>query len=160
MNMVRPLLLAALAATAMTAQARYNGEDRGRPVMPAQSNAKWAAECSGCHMAYPPGLLPAASWEKVMGTLDKHFGNDASLTGADTTEITDYLVKYASNRWSSNAAPLRITEGAWFKHKHLSGEISAAVWKRPSVGSPSNCGACHAGADKGDFNEHNIRIPK
>ena len=52
----------ALAATAVTAHAKYNGEDRGRPVMPAQTNAKWQAECSGCHRAVPPGLLPAASW--------------------------------------------------------------------------------------------------
>lgn len=161
MNVVRPLLLAALTATALTAQAKYNGEDRGRPTMPAEVNTKWQAECGDCHMAYPPGLLPAASWKKVMAGLDKHFGTDASLSAADAKEITDYLVKYPSNRWDSSAAPLRITDGEWFKAKHYNkGEIAPDVWKRESVKSPGNCIACHTGAEKGDFNEHNIRIPK
>ncbi len=160
MKLIKPLLLALLAATALSAQAKYNGEDRGKPVMPAQTNAKWQAECGGCHMAFPPGLLPAASWKKVMTGLDKHFDTDASLPPADVKEITDYLVKYESNRWTAKTAPLRISDSAWFKSKHSSGEINPAVWKRESVKSPANCMACHAGADKGDFNEHNIRIPK
>ncbi|TXT40821.1 MAG: diheme cytochrome c [Comamonadaceae bacterium] len=160
MKFIKPILMAVLAASAMAAHAKYNGEDRGRPVMPSVTNAKMQAECSGCHMAYPPGLLPAASWKKIMGGLDKHFGTDASLSAADNKEITDYLVKYESNRWTSNAAPLRITDGEWFKAKHMGGEINASVWKRESVKSPGNCSACHQGAEKGDFNEHNIRIPK
>lgn len=160
MKLLKPLLLAMLVATSVGAQAKYNGEDRGRPVMPTEINAKMQTECSGCHMAFPPGLLPAASWKKVMSGLDKHFGTDASLSDADTAEITNYMVKHGSNRWTANTAPLRITEGQWFKSKHLSGEINPAVWKRESVKSPSNCMACHSAADKGDFNEHNIRIPK
>lgn len=161
MQCIRTLLIAALAAIALSAQAKYNGEDRGKPVMPAQINAKWQAECGSCHMAYPPGLLPAASWKKVMTGLDKHFGTDASLSAADTQEITNYLTKYPSNRWTSNAAPLRITDGQWFKTKHIeSGKLAPEVWKRESVKSPSNCSACHAGAAQGDFNEHNVKIPK
>jgi len=161
MKLIRSLLLATLAAAALTAQARYNGEDRGKPVMPSEVNAKWQAECGSCHMAYPPGLLPAASWKKVMAGLDKHFGTDASLSAADAQQITSYLTKYPSNRWTSSAAPLRITDGEWFKAKHFNkGEIAPEVWKRASVNSPGNCSACHTGAEKGDFNEHNIRIPK
>ncbi len=160
MKYLQLLLLPLLAAASIGAQAKYNGEDRGRPVMPAQSNAKWLTECGGCHMAFPPGLLPAASWTKIMAGLDKHFGSDASLAPLDTKEITDYLTKYPSNRWTANTAPLRISESVWFKTKHNSGEINPAVWKRESVKSPANCMACHSGADKGDFNEHNIRIPK
>ena len=160
MTFIKPLMLAVLAAASLGAQAKYNGEDRGKPVMPSVVNAKMQAECSGCHMAYPAGLLPAASWRKVMTGLDKHFGTDASLPAADTKDITDYLVKYASNRWTSSAAPLRITDSEWFKTKHRSGEINPAVWKRESVKSASNCSACHSGADKGDFNEDRVRIPK
>ena len=154
------LALLSVAALGVQAQGKYNGEDRGRPVQPAQVNAKWQQECAGCHLAFPPGLLPAASWRKMMSELDKHFGADASLSPQDSTEITDFLVKNASNRWSAATAPLRITESAWFKAKHSSGEIAPAVWKRPSIKSPSNCMACHAGADKGDFDEHSIKIPK
>lgn len=139
---------------------KYGGEDRGRPVQPAQVNAKFQQECSSCHIAYSPGLLPAESWRKVMAGLDKHFGTDASLTDQETKEITTFLVNHASNRWSASTAPLRITETAWFKRKHDGHEVSPDVWKRPSVKSPANCAACHPKADRGDFDEDNIRIPK
>lgn len=152
--------LLTLTISSLSAQAKYNGEDRGRPVMPAQNNAKWQAECSSCHLAFPPGLLPATSWQKLMGGLDKHLGTDASLSPADTKEITDFLVKNASNRWTASTTPLKITESEWFKSKHRAGEINPAVWKRESVKSQSNCMACHRGADKGDFDEDNVRIPK
>jgi cytochrome c553 len=156
---VAGMFVAALGAS-VGAFAKYNGEDRGSPVMPARTNAKWAAECSGCHMAFPPGLLPANSWTKVMTGLDKHFGTDASLPPAETKEITDYLVTHASNRWTASSSPLRITDSEWFKSKHRAGEINPTVWKRESVKSPANCMACHRGADKGDFDEDNVRIPK
>lgn len=160
MKIISTLLLALLAAVSISAQAKYDGEDRGKPVQPAQVNAKFQQECSGCHMAFPAGLLPAASWRKMMTGLDKHFGVDASLAPAEVTEITDFLVKNASNRWTANTSPLRITESAWFKAKHNEREVSPAVWKRASIKSPANCSACHAGAEKGNFDEHSIKIPK
>lgn len=162
MKLIKNSLLALLAVAALGAQAqdRYKGEDRGRPLQPAQVNAKWQQECAGCHMAFPPGLLPAASWRKVMAGLDKHFEVDASLTPAEVSEITAFLVKNASNRWTANTAPLRITESAWFKSKHNEREIAPAVWKRASIKSPANCMACHSGADKGNFDEKSIKIPQ
>ena len=160
MKIISSILVTLLAVVSLSAQAKYDGEDRGKPVQPAQVNAKFQQECSGCHMAFPAGLLPAASWRKMMTGLDKHFGVDASLTPAEVTEITDFLVKNASNRWTATTSPLRITESAWFKSKHNEREVSPAVWKRASIKSPSNCVACHAGAEKGNFDEHSIKIPK
>lgn len=162
MSFTKSLLIAlmALASLGAQAQGKYNGEDRGRPVQPAQVNAAWQQECAGCHLAFAPGLLPAASWQQLMSGLDKHFGVDASLTPTQSTEIADFLVKNASNRWTAKTSPLRITDSAWFKSKHNSGEIAPAVWKRESIKSPSNCLACHAGADKGSFDERSIKIPK
>src|SRR3990170_4941454 len=71
---------------------KYGGVNRGKPVQPAQTNAKWRQECASCHIAYAPGLLPAESWRKVMAGLDKHFGSDASLDAGDNKEITAFLV--------------------------------------------------------------------
>ena len=39
-------------------------------------------ECAACHMAYPPGMLPASSWSRMMKGLDQHYGTDASLDAA------------------------------------------------------------------------------
>lgn len=159
-SIVLALALLPLAALADGHGDKYGGEDRGKPVQPAQVNAKWQQECGSCHMAFAPGLLPAESWRKLMSGLDKHFGTDASLTAQENTEITAFLVKNASSRWRAPTAPLRITETKWFQRKHDGHEISPATWKRPSVKSPANCIACHADAEKGDFNEHRVSIPK
>ena len=116
-------------------------------------NVTWQTECSACHIAYPPGMLPATSWREMMRTLDQHFGTDASLDAQTVAEILPFLEK---NAGESSAKTLRITETGWFKHEH--DEISEIVWKR--VKSPSNCAACHTQADKGNFDEDTIRIPK
>lgn len=138
----------------------------------ADPGAKWKAECSSCHMAYPPGYLPERSWRKLMSGLDKHFGENAGLDAATAREITDYLVSNSAeksgDRRSSRflgslpagATPLRISETPYFQRKHDAHEISPDVWKRPKVGSRANCIACHSGAEKGDFSERNIKIPQ
>jgi mono/diheme cytochrome c family protein len=157
------LALALLPAAALAEErkaGKYGGEDRGQPLQPATPNPTWAKECSACHIAYAPGLLPAASWRKLMAGLDKHFGTDASLTAPENQDVAAFLVANASKRWTSANAPLRITESAWFKSKHSAKEVAPAVWKRASVKSPANCQACHGGAEKADFNERSIKIPQ
>jgi hypothetical protein len=138
---------------------KYGGEDRGKPLQPTTLNVMWQKECGSCHLAFIPGLLPAESWRKLMAGLDKHFATDASLTVPESNEITDFLVKNASNRWTAATAPLRISETQWFMARHSSREVDPAVWKRASVKSPANCQACHPAADKADFNEKSIKIP-
>lgn len=125
-------------------------------------NAKFQQECASCHTPYAPGLLPAASWARVMSKLDKHYGTDASLDAASTREISQWLQANAGTyrRVSEEPPQDRITKSAWFLRKHREGEVPADVWKRPAVGSPANCGACHTNAAKGNFNEHEVRIPR
>lgn len=123
-------------------------------------NERWKAECGSCHLAYPPGLLPAAAWREVMSGLGKHFGTDASLEPAAEAEVGAYLERYAAGARRAQAVPksLRITESAWFVREH--DEVAAGVWKRPAVKSAANCAACHTDAERGDFRERNIRIPR
>ena len=119
-------------------------------------------ECAACHLAYPPGMLPASSWQRLMGSLNKHFGTDASLDKVATQDIAGWLKANAGTykRVSEEPPQDRITKSAWFLRKHREGEVPADVWKRASVGSPANCAACHTNAAKGNFNEHDVRIPK
>lgn len=123
---------------------------------------KYQQECAACHLAFPPGMLPAGSWQHVMGTLDKHYGTDASLDETARREISGWLKANAGTykRVSEEPPQDRITKSAWFLRKHRDGEVPAGVWKRAAVGSPSNCAACHTNAAKGNFNEHEVRIPK
>ncbi|OGS97916.1 MAG: hypothetical protein A3F73_05250 [Gallionellales bacterium RIFCSPLOWO2_12_FULL_59_22] len=138
---------------------KYGGENRGKPLQLGQTNSKFQQECSACHIAYVPGLLPAESWRRIMAGLGKHFGSNASLDAEDSKEITAFLVSNASNRWSAPTAPLQITEANWFRRKHGEREIRSSIWKNPHVKSPSNCAACHPQAERGDFSERNIRMP-
>lgn len=118
-------------------------------------NPQWRAECGSCHVAYPPQLLPAPAWNRIMSGLDRHFGADASLDAAGSAAIGAFLV---NNSRSGEVRTLRITETGWFRHEH--DEVPAATWTRPAVKSPANCVACHTRADAGDFSERNIRIPR
>jgi len=120
---------------------------------------KYKTECASCHVAYPPGLLPASSWQRVTSNLSRHFGVDASVDAATVTELTTWLSANAatSPRLRESPPDDRITRSAWFIDQHE--EVSASTWKRPAIKSASNCAACHTGADKGDFSERHVRIP-
>lgn len=132
--------------------------DSGR-AMPAQVPKAYTQECAACHVAYPPGLLPAASWRRVMTGLDTHYGSDASLDAATVLQLSGWLQAHAGTYKRVVEAPPqdRITRSAWFERKHR--HIEAAVWKLPSVKSAAQCAACHGGADRGDFSDDRLRMP-
>jgi hypothetical protein len=146
----------ALSIAAFSAHAESQAASRVAPL------PKYQQECSACHIAFPPGMLPATSWQRVMAGLNKHYGVDASLDAVSAREMGTWLMAQAGTyrRVGEEPPQDRITQSAWFKRQHRDGEVPAGVWKRASIKSPSNCGACHAGADKGNFNEDDVRIPK
>ena len=117
-------------------------------------------ECAACHIAYPPGLLPAASWQRLMDGLPHHFGVDASLDVESTKSVGAWLAANAASSRRAREEPPgdRITRSSWFVREH--DEVPASAWQRPAIKSPANCAACHAQADQGDFDEHRVRIPR
>lgn len=132
--------------------------DSGR-AMPAQVPKAYTQECAACHLAYPPGLLPAASWRRVMTGLDQHYGTDASLDAATVQQLSAWLQSHAGTykRMTTEPPEDRITRSAWFERKHR--QVEPAVWKLPSVKSAAHCAACHGGADQGDFDDDRLRMP-
>ncbi len=138
----------------------------GVPVGP--PNATYADECSACHMAYAPSLLPAKNWGTMMAQLGDHFGEDASLSQADTDEITTWLFENASDSIDTKPAhvfsrtnpafPLAITETPFWKNTHRT--IPDEVFTRPPIYDNGNCAACHSDADSAAFYPANISIPK
>jgi mono/diheme cytochrome c family protein len=150
------LLLALLTGAALAAPAR--ADNLAVPQLPA-----YQQECASCHLAYPPGLLPAASWQRLMANLPKHFGTDASLDAPTLKTLSAFLAANAGSykkvaRDPSPPPDDRISRSAWFVREHR--EIDRATWQRPSIGSPANCAACHTGAAQGGFSERDLRIPK
>jgi hypothetical protein len=154
--MLRAALAAAGAATAATLAAPAHADGAARtPLLPA-----YVQECGACHVAFPPGLLPAASWQRLMGGLQRHYGSDASLDAGAAREIGAWLQANAATGKRDRGAPPedRITRSAWFQHEH--DEVAAGTWARASIGKPSNCAACHPKAEQGRYTERDIRIPK
>lgn len=132
--------------------------DGGR-AMPAHVPPTYLQECAACHTAYPPGLLPAASWKRVMDGLAQHYGTDASLDAATVQQLNQWLQAHAGTYRRVREEPPedRLTRSDWFERKHR--KIEPSAWKLPSVKSAANCAACHAGADQGRFSEHDLRMP-
>lgn len=166
------VLAAAVLATSGLLAGGHSGGERGRRDgrMPTVMNAQWDAECGACHLAFPPGFLPARSWQAVMRDLEHHFGDNAALDPAVGADIERFLAANAADRNGGrrgtkiaasippDAAPLRITATRWFAAKH--DEIEPVVWKRPSIGSAANCAACHRRAAMGEFAERDVAIPR
>ncbi len=120
----------------------------------------WRAECGSCHVAYPPALLPAPAWRAQMATLKAHYGSDATLDPTTAAHVGAFLERNAGRDRGTAAAtaePPRITTTTWFVKEHR--KVPAPAWKSAAVKSAANCGACHAGADKGSFDERAVRIP-
>ena len=145
-------LVCALPALVLMARAQAPTPIKGTP-------ASFTAECSSCHVAYAPFLTGQANWRGVMDGLDKHYGVDASLDSKTQREISAWLLANAASSAPLAAASpdFRITRSDWFIRKHY---WSASVWKRASIKSASNCGACHSGAARSDFDAGSVRVPK
>jgi hypothetical protein len=133
-------------------------------------NQQYQAECGSCHFAFQPGLLPQRSWQKIMGELDNHFGDNAELEATLHKTILTYLIansaehsNYLRSRnlvdsINSNEIPMRITDTLYFKRKH--NQIPEQLVKgNPATGSFSNCNTCHRHAEQGLYNEHDVLIP-
>lgn len=117
------------------------------------------SECSACHFTYPASMLPEVSWKRIMGSLEDHFGEDASLDAQTTQHITKYLVAQAGDieLWSSKFVrgldkqnpPIRITETKYWIRQHPA--ISEEKLQSGLAGLKANCAVCHLLAEDGYY---------
>lgn len=151
----RPQISAALVALAMLgANTAAVADSSNRQPPP----ARYIEECASCHAPFPAKMLPAASWQALLTSLDKHFGTDASIDAPTARALSQWLSENASRRTSMRPPQDRLTQSAEFVRKHR--EIATSVWLRPAIGGASNCAACHTNSAQGRFSEHDVRIPK
>jgi len=152
-------LLAAALSTAWLDRARADGSDFFPPV----SDSLVKQECGSCHLAYPPSLLPARSWARMMAGLANHFGDDASLDAATAERVRRFLMSNAADApgqrygekltggLAASRTPLRITELPGWQRKHR--KVPAWEWTHQDVRTKANCAACHADAERGHFDD-------
>ena len=150
------LTCASVATLGMT-HAAWADDQRASRVSPLP---EYIQECASCHLAFPPGLLPAASWRRIMDKLARHYGTDASIDPPLTRKLLGWLETHAgtSKRTREQPPEDRITRAAWFLREH--DQVPPSTWQLPGVKSPANCSACHTQAEQGDFSERHIRLPR
>lgn len=133
---------------------------------------RYAKECSDCHYAYPPGLLPESSWRRLLATdaLADHFGDNIEMKEATRAELLDYAARNAADHSYAkrsrkivasigNAqAPLRITDVSYIRRKHQKIPENQ-IRGNPKVKSLAMCDACHTGAAQGDLDDDKVAIP-
>jgi cytochrome b len=139
----------------------------GRRMPPATLDPVFAEQCGACHLAFPPSLAPASTWNGILADLKHHFGADASLSPEQVTQIRDWLDANAAGHWDTLPShllripaangSLRITDTPGWRRRHRS--IAEAVFANSSVNGRSNCTACHADAASGRFAPQDIAIP-
>lgn len=126
---------------------------QGEKIAPV-NNPQWKEECGGCHVPFPPQLLTKDNWRRLMGSLGKHFGSNATLDQDVTQEILDFLLSQAGSVFDGHRSEsgMRITDTPWFNQKH--GPVPGKTWAEPAIKSKSNCKACHIKAERGIWSEH------
>jgi len=167
----RSIVLAALVATtsAQAADERFFKEAPGSMNgFAAVTHPGYAKECSACHFAYLPGLLPARSWTALFANMDKHFGEVLSLPEGLRTELERYAVDNAADRspyegskgllerLPESSTPLRVTTLPALAGKHA---IARGVVAKGSRKGLKDCRECHLRADKGSFGTMELSIP-
>jgi cytochrome b len=133
------------------------------------TNAVYSRTCGACHAPYHPSLLPAASWQAVLRQLDNHFGMDNShLPTPAIAEISAFLATHSAEDWdtetgvrfrtASASEPRRITATPAWRSMHA--PVPESWFARKSVGSKSNCSACHTDTASGRFADTKISVPE
>jgi hypothetical protein len=155
----RVLMFGALLAGSMQISC-YADERHGSKHNAVPASPLYQQECAACHVAYPPQLLPAASWQALLKNMPHHFGSDATLEPQVVAQLSTWLTANAADagRMPSRPPEDRISRSTWFVREHH--EVPNRIWQLAIVKKGANCTACHTRAAQGDFNERTIRLPQ
>ncbi len=139
----------------------------GRGVPPVALDPVFAEQCGSCHLAFPPSLAPASTWNGILDHPDAHFGQDTGLPPDMIAQLRAYLDGQDAAHWDTLPAnrlrrpdprgSLRITDSPGWQRIHR--RIAAAAFTEAPVYRRSNCAACHADAATGRFSPQQITWP-
>ena len=148
---------------------RNHSENKSKRHLAPVNNATYRAHCGECHFVYQPELLPSGSWRLILTSFKDHFGETIELDSDLSKAIAEYLktnsAEYSSSRLAAkimeslgNVKPTRITQIPYIQREHH--DIPPGTYERESIGSFSNCLACHGTAERGIYDDDYVVIPQ
>jgi len=132
------------------------------------TNPTFYKKCGNCHNIYPPFLLPKRSWEKVMNSLDNHFGEkitDSNISLSQQISIKEFLTTNSAETSTREVSvrimkslgerrPKAITKTPFWRKIHK--DIPISTYKNKKIKDRSNCKACHKDFEYGNLDDMNI----
>ena len=114
--------------------------------------ATYLSECATCHVALPPAILPADTWQTLV-TDSAHYGVTLPAIGRFEQQLMlSYLQTYSRRHTLDGPVPYRLQDSAYFHALH------------PGVALPQplnlqTCVGCHLSAREQDYSALNA-IPQ
>ncbi|MFN6568958.1 cytochrome C [Dendronalium sp. ChiSLP03b] len=116
-------------------------------VVPAQyqlGQELYLENCSTCHIALPPAVLPTQTWKNLLED-SQHYGAQLKpLVDPPRILVWRYLSTFSRTQLSDEATPYRVNNSRYFKALHPKVELPRPV----QIGS---CVSCHPSASEYNF---------
>ncbi|RCJ41109.1 cytochrome C [Nostoc minutum NIES-26] len=116
-------------------------------VVPAQyqlGQELYLENCSTCHIALPPAVLPTQTWKNLLED-SQHYGAQLKpLVDPPRILVWRYLSTFSRTQLSDEATPYRVNNSRYFKALHPKVELPRPV----QIGS---CVSCHPNASEYNF---------
>lgn len=104
----------------------------------------YVQQCSTCHVALPPAVLPTQTWQTLV-TESAHYG--VALPTIDRFEqrlMLNYLRVYSRRHQGRGVVPYRLKDSVYFQALHPAVSLPEPLTLR-------SCMACHLGAAEQDY---------
>ncbi|NET55252.1 MAG: cytochrome C [Symploca sp. SIO2E6] len=103
--------------------------------------------CSGCHIAIPPEVLPTDSWRQTLLEIDQHYGKSLEIIGPVIQIMWNYLRAYSRPliiQTEDEPIPELIRESRYFKALHPRVDLPRRL-------THESCVTCHPGVAQYDY---------
>ncbi|MBO3460900.1 cytochrome C [Aetokthonos hydrillicola Thurmond2011] len=116
-------------------------------VVPAQyklGQDLYLENCSSCHIALPPAVLPTQTWKNLLED-SQHYGVQLKpLIDPPRALVWRYLVNFSRTQLKEDGTPYRVNDSRYFKALHPKVKLPRPV----QIGS---CVSCHPSAAQFNF---------
>ncbi|MBH8556175.1 diheme cytochrome c [Nostocaceae cyanobacterium CENA357] len=116
-------------------------------VVPAQyqlGQELYLENCSTCHIALPPAVLPTQTWKNILED-SQHYGAQLKpLIDPPRILVWRYLSTFSRTQLKDEATPYRVNNSRYFKALHPQVDLPRPV-------QISSCVSCHPSANDYNF---------